>query len=189
MPDRRQFLTAAASLGLMAACPTLVKAADAKVLTLYFTWSGSAQTVAREVNRLLGGPIERIETVEAYPTEYRPTTQVAKAQRLANARPAIKALRNRIADFDTIVIGHPIWGGKMPMALYTLLEAQANAFDGKTVLHFNTHGGSGQGDSQRELARLLPKARVLEGLAVYGWGGVRDINEVDAWIKDLGIRA
>lgn len=156
-------------------------------MTLYFTWSGSAEKIAREVHRLLGGDIARIETVTPYPSQYRPTTQVAKAERLAGARPAVKPLTVNLTDYDTICIGHPIWGGKMPMGLYTFLESHDLA--GKTVLHFNTHGGSGQGDSQRELARLLPKARVLEGLAVYGWGGVIDLGCVERWLHSIGMKA
>ena len=73
------------------------------------------------------------------------------------------------------------------MGLYTFLESHDLA--GKTVLHFNTHGGSGQGDSQRELARLLPRARVLEGLAVYGWGGVSDLSCVGRWLRSIGMKA
>ncbi len=187
MLDRRAFLLGACALSASLSGSFAIAAQEKKTLTLYFTWSGSAEKVAREVNRLLGGDIARIETVTPYPSEYRPTTQVAKAERLADARPAVKPLSVNLADYDTVCLGHPIWGGKMPMGMYTFLEN--NDFSGKTVLHFNTHGGTGQGDSQSELARLLPQARVLEGLAVYGWGGVNDLSPVSKWLKDIGMTA
>ena len=56
-----------------------------------------------------------------------------------------------------------------------------------SLVHFNTHGGSGQGDSHRVMARLEPKAQLLEGLAVYGWGGVRDLPSVERWLKHIGL--
>lgn len=52
--------------------------ANAKLLTVYFSWSGSSKTVAEEVRRLAGGDILRLETVEPYPAEYRATTERAK---------------------------------------------------------------------------------------------------------------
>lgn len=64
--------------------------ANAKLLTVYFSWSGSSKTVAEEVRRLAGGDILRLETVEPYPAEYRATTERAKKEREANARPPLK---------------------------------------------------------------------------------------------------
>ena len=52
--------------------------ANAKLLTVYFSWSGSSKTVAEEVRRLASGDILRLETVEPYPAEYRATTERAK---------------------------------------------------------------------------------------------------------------
>lgn len=45
--------------------------ANAKLLTVYFSWSGSSKTVAEKVRRLAGGDILRLKTVEPYPAEYR----------------------------------------------------------------------------------------------------------------------
>ena len=64
--------------------------ANAKLLTVYFSWSGSSKTVAEEVRRLASGDILRLETVEPYPAEYRATTERAKKEREANARPPLK---------------------------------------------------------------------------------------------------
>lgn len=187
MLDRRTFLLKTCTLATGLVGSFSLQAQEHKVLTLYFTWSGSTEKIAHEIRRLLGGDIARIETVTAYPNQYQLTTQVAKQERLAQARPALKPVRFNLSDYNTICIGHPIWGGKMPMAMYTFLES--HDLSDKTILHFNTHGGSGQGDSQKELTRLLPKARILEGLAVYGWGGVSDMSCVERWLRSIGMKA
>lgn len=82
--------------------------ANAKLLTVYFSWSGSSKTVAEEVRRLAGGDILRLETVEPYPAEYRATTERAKKEREANARPALKTVLPDLSAYGTIVLAHPI---------------------------------------------------------------------------------
>lgn len=189
---RRLILAASCLSGFMAGVGSAgaayaQNAAQRRVLTLYFTWSGSSEAVAREVHRILGGDIERIEALDSYPRQYEETTVRAKAERLAKARPAVKPLVHNPADYDVIVIGHPIWGGQMPMPVYTCLEKLR--LENKVLLHFDTHGGSGLGNSQRELTRLFPRCVIKEGLALYGWGGVRDIGAVAEWLTRTGMTA
>ena len=78
--------------------------ANAKLLTVYFSWSGSSKTVAEEVRRLAGGDILRLETVEPYPAEYRATTERAKKEREANARPPLKTALPDLSAYGTIVL-------------------------------------------------------------------------------------
>ena len=97
--------------------------ANAKLLTVYFSWSGSSKTVAEEVRRLASGDILRLETVEPYPAEYRATTERAKKEREANARPPLKTALPDLSAYGTIVLAHPIRGGNMPMPVRTFLDA------------------------------------------------------------------
>ena len=158
--------------------------ANPKILIVYFSWAGSSETVAKEVARLTGGTLARIEKTEPYPSEYRKTTEVARLEREADSRPAIKPLPN-VQDYDVIILGHAIWSGNMPMPVRTFLESQD--FSGKIVAHWTTHGGSGLGESHELLKQELKDSNVLEGLAVYGWGGVRNLESVGAWLKKIGL--
>ena len=192
--SRRMFLLSLGCLGALGAAPikNLAQAADVRrpkandrrIITIYFSWAGSCRDVAREVQRLIGGDLVRLETVEPYPAKYEDTVSRSKAESKANLRPALKPIPD-LSGYDIVCIGHPIWSGSMPMALYSFFDS--HDLSGKTLVHFNTHGGSGQGDSHREIARLEPKAKLLEGLAVYGWGGVRDMPSVEKWLKRIGL--
>lgn len=159
--------------------------ANAKLLTVYFSWSGSSETVAEEVRRLAGGDILRLETVEPYPAEYRLSTERAKKERKANARPALKTVLPDLSAYGTIVLAHPIWGGHMPMPVRTFLDAVD--MSGKRVAHVTTHGGSGLGQSHGELAQIEPKALLLDPHDVYGWQGVRDLESVGVWLRRIGL--
>lgn len=182
---RRACLRALSGLLAAAAVSRAAHAADPKkMIVLYFSWSGSTQKVAEEIQRLTGCDIARIETVTPYPRDYSETVRIAVPEREGKARPPIKQLPD-LSSYDVIAIGHPIWGGQMPMALYTFLEN--TDLSGKTIFHFSTSGGSGLGDSQQEIARLEPQAKLLPGHTVYGWGGVRDLSVVRGWLEADGI--
>ena len=196
MPNdsRRMFLMSIGCLGALCAssAQTLAQAPSVRnlktegkrIITIYFSWAGSCRNVAHEVQRLIGGDLVELKTQVPYPAKYEDTVNRAKAERKANLRPPLQPIPD-LSGYDIVCIGHPIWSGSMPMALYGFFESQD--LSGKTLVHFNTHGGSGQGDSHREIARLEPKAQLLEGLAVYGWGGVRDLPSVERWLKHIGL--
>ena len=195
-PDRRRWLGAAGCAAALSAAGALgsrtAAAADrarasgsSRVLVLYFTWAGSAKTVAEEIHRLLGGDIARLEPQEPYPAEYRATVDRAKVERESGLRPALKSGLPDAARYDVIVIGHPIWSGDMPQAVLGFVESQD--WRGKTVAHFTTHGGSGLGRSHDTLRRLQPGARLTEPLAVYGWGGVRDLSSASKSLRHIGL--
>lgn len=178
--------------GLGTVCSSAARASSSagvvknpRVLIVYFTWAGSTEVVAREIQRLIGGDLVRITRVEPYPTDYAEVGKAAKAELEKGMHPAIAPQSIDIENYDIVCIGHPIWNGRMPMPLYSFLEK--TDLSGKRVLHFCTHGGSGLADTHEELALLAPGARLSEGLAVYGWHGVRGIEEVAAWLADLGL--
>ena len=73
----------------------------------------------------------------------------------------------------------------MPMPMFTLLE-QYN-LGNKTVVPFCTHEGSRFGRSERDLRRLCPNARILEGFEVRGTKVGSAQTGVDAWLREVGL--
>ena len=196
MPHRRIILKGLAALPALSALPLFgARIARGKplsglpenprILIVYFSWAGSAKTVAEEIQRLTGGTLARIERTTPYPEKYEDVGKAARAEFDAGTLPEIKAGIPDVKDFDVVCIGHPIWNGRMPMPVRTFLSR--TDLSGKTVLHFCTHGGSGLADTEKELAALAPKAVRPAGLAVYGWHGVRGIEKVGQWLSELGL--
>ena len=144
-----------------------------------------AVVLSQRQRHIAGGDILRLETVEPYPAEYRATTERAKKEREANARPPLKTALPDLSAYGTIVLAHPIWGGHMPMPVRTFLDAVD--LSGKRVAHVTTHGGSGLGQSHGELAQIEPKAVLLDPHDVYGWQGVRDLESVGVWLRRIGL--
>ncbi len=91
-------------------------------------------------------------------------------------------------EYETVFIGYPIWWGDMPMIVYNFLE-QHN-FDGKTIIPFNTHEGSGQAGTQNTLENMFANTIVEKGLALRGADAQKmeaDTQaKIDEWLEELG---
>lgn len=162
--------------------------ADAKNLTVYFSVSGNTERLANAIHENAGGDIVRIEPVNPYPVDdyhNKSFTDLAQTEKTDGARPEIKDIDINLDEYDTIFVGYPIWWGSMPMAVYTFFDKYD--LSGKTIAPFNTHEGSGAGDTHGEIVRLEPNATVVDGLAVYGTSTTNDQSEtVKSWLTTIG---
>nr|WP_243425310.1 aldo/keto reductase [Intestinimonas butyriciproducens] len=85
-------------------------------------------------------------------------------------------------------MGYPIWNGDLPMAVYTFLED--HDWSGKTVIPFNTHGGSGQAGTVSSIRTACSCATVESGIAITGTTAQNDRQNtrqtVNAWLETMG---
>ncbi|MEO4806012.1 flavodoxin [Bacteroides thetaiotaomicron] len=149
---------------------------DKKVLVAFFSRTGenyavghiekgNTHIVAEMIAEETGGTLFQIEPVMPYPDDYDECVDIAKKELETNARPAVKG-DIAVEDYDIIFIGYPNWWGNMPMAVYTFIEK--HDWNGKTVVPFCTHEGSGLSDTERKLKNACKGASVQKGLAVRG---------------------
>lgn len=146
---------------------------------------GNTEVVAKKIQELTGSDMFEIKTVKSYPEDYTETTNVAQEELRKNSRPELTEIVDDMDSYDVIYIGYPNWYGTMPMAVFTFLESYD--FSGKTIIPYCTHEGSGLGQSVRDIKKLCPNSRVLDGLAIKGGSVNRNQNDVSAWLHKLGI--
>ena len=82
------------------------------------------------------------------------------------ARPALKGERLDIAAHDVIFIGYPIWWDQAPRVINTFIES--HDLRGKTLVPFATSGGSGIGNSVKELRKAYPELDWRDGKLLNG---------------------
>lgn len=146
---------------------------------------GNTEVIAKMIQEITGGYLFRIEPVKAYPEDYTETTEVAKKELQAKARPKLTGRAENMDAYNLILLGYPNWWGTMPMPVFTFLEGQN--LSGKTIAPFCTHEGSGTGHSITDIRKTCPGATVIEGLAIRG-GDVRNAKyTVAAWLQNSGI--
>ena len=126
---------------------------------------GNTHIIAEMIAAETGGDLFHIRPVTPYPDDYTECTEVAKHELNTNARPAIQG-DTTVEDYDIIFIGYPNWWSDMPMPVYTFIEK--HNWQGKTVIPFCTHEGSGLSGTESKLRNACKGATVLKGLAVRG---------------------
>lgn len=153
-----------------------------KTLIAYFSYSGTTERAAQDAQKLVGGDLFKIATVNPYPSAYRECTEVAKAEMQNDARPALQGQLPNTQDYDVIFIGYPIWWHQAPMAVFSFIE-QSN-LNGKTVVLFCTSGGSDISETLPKLHDALGKqnAKVIDGITVNRPEGI------DEWLVRLGYK-
>ena len=147
---------------------------------------GNTARIAKQIADETGADLLELKAVREYPFAYEECTATAKAELRANSRPELVEIPD-IGGYEAIFLGYPNWWGTMPMPVWTFLEA--HDFTGKTIYPFCTHEGSGMGNSERDLKRLCPTARIEKGLAVRGSEAKDAEKAVRAWIESINRRS
>jgi flavodoxin len=146
---------------------------------------GNTEVIAKKIQGLTESDLFQIQTVKSYPEDYTETTNVAKVELSENARPELTEKIDDMDAYDVIYIGYPNWWGTMPMAVYTFLESYD--LSGKTIVPFCTHEGSGSGNSERDIKKLCPRAKVLSGMAIKGGTVVKSDQDLASWLQKLDL--
>lgn len=173
---------------------------DAKTLVVYFSAPdnkdnsyeevngerlGNTQYMAYVIQENTGADIFRILPKTPYPTDHNDLLQVAQDEIRSNARPEIEGTIENFDSYDTVFVGYPNWNSDMPYIMYTFFETYD--FSGKTIVPFNTHGGSGFSGTQETIAELEPGATMLEGKSISRSNIEGAEQEVIDWLQSIGM--
>lgn len=124
-----------------------------KTLVAYFSASGVTGRVAENVAKAAGADIFEIKPEVTYTKadldwmdkQSRSTIEMNDP----DSRPAIKGNVEAMNQYDTVIIGFPIWWYVAPTIINTFLEN--NDFSGKKIALFATSGGSRFGKTVEKL--------------------------------------
>ena len=156
-----------------------------KTLIVYFSGGGNTKTVANHIHDLIGGDIVEVETVIPYPDTYEEVTQIAPGELASDYRPELKTKVDNMDEYDTLIVGTPIWGGHLTPAMKSFLASYN--LSGKAIAPFCTHGGSGTAQSVNDIHSVCPNSTILGSLAVYGSRAESSRTDVEKWLKQIEI--
>lgn len=150
--------------------PDTPSADERKILIVYFTWSNNTEQMANTIHDKIGGTMYEIVPVNPYPsTSYTEWGYSARDERDNDARPPIKDLLSAetVAQYDTILIGFPIWWHTAPMIIGTFLESYEWSADVDIYPFFQGASNSNSeyyDNSMAFVCRCAKGATVHEGL-------------------------
>lgn len=165
-----------------------------KVLIVFFSHAGenygvgnikvgNTKLVADEIQKVTGGDEFEIMAEKNYDMPYDALTKLAKEETEKGAKPSFKGEIKNIDDYDTVFIGGPIWWGTYPRVMFTFFDKYD--LNGKTIIPFTTHEGSGLGSVVEDLKSIYPNATFKEAFSIYGHEIRKDLSKVDKWLKSL----
>ena len=137
----------------------------AKKLVAYFSASGTTKKTAELLAEAAGVDLYEITPKVAY-TKADLNWMDKKSRSSVEMndkkfRPEIEDKDANIAEYDEIILGFPIWWYVAPTIVNTFLEKFD--FSGKKVVLFATSGGSGFGNTVKELQPSAPNTEIVEG--------------------------
>lgn len=159
----------------------------AKKLVAYFSASGITKKAAEKVAKAAGADIYEIVPETPYTDEDlnwhdAKSRSSVEMKEHPEFRPAISGLVENMEQYDTILIGFPIWWYVVPTIINTFLESYD--FSGKRIVLFATSGMSGMGNTIQALKPSAPKA-------VFGQEKRLEADvaqtDVDKWVKGLNL--
>lgn len=158
---------------------------DGGILVAYFSATGNTRPVAELMADILEADLYEIVPEDPYTDDdlnYNTDCRANDEQNDPDARPAISGGVEHMEQYDTILLGYPIWWGVEPKIVDTFLESYD--LSGKTIAPFCTSGGSGVNASVSGIRELVPGAEVLDGQR-FSSGASQD--DAAGWLARLGL--
>lgn len=153
-----------------------------KILTAYFSASGVTRAAAEEIAEKTGSDLFEIVPEEQY-TEADLDWMDKKSRSTLemkdkSSRPAVRIHVDNMEQYDTLLVGYPVWWYTAPQIIKTFLEGYDLA--GKKIILFATSGGSGLGKSASDLAPSAVGAAVVNGMLVNSRSAISEfVKKVD----------
>ena len=144
-----------------------VNVSGGRTLVVYFSAQGHTEAVAEQIAENLDADIFEIVPADEYTSDdldwtddKSRVTREYEDESLRDVQLVSTEVPNW-EDYDTIIIGYPIWWGIAAWPVNKFVEA--NDFSGKTVIPFCTSSSSGLGQSGELLREAAGTGNWLEG--------------------------
>ena len=152
------------------------------VLVTYFSASGVTKSIAEKIASENGYDIFEIVPQEIYTPEDLDWTNKQSRSTIEmndkSFRPPIAGTTD-VSDYDTVIIGFPVWWYTAPTIINTFIESVD--LSGKTIKAFCTSGGSGIDKCVSDLANAYPELDFAKGLRLTGSESAEKIRQ---WVDE-----
>ena len=154
-----------------------------KRLVAYFSASGTTKKAAEMIASAADADMYEIMPKQPYSKadlnwmDKKSRTSVEMSDK--KFRPEISDTDVQVDQYDEIILGFPIWWYVAPTIVNTFLEKYD--FSGKKIILFATSGGSGFGNTVKELQPSAPNSEIVEGKLL----NRATKQEIADWIKEI----
>ena len=154
-----------------------------KALVAYFSAeSGRTANVAKSLAAEIGADLFEIKPEKPYTSSdlnYMNPLARCNREHIAKKQVPVSGKVENFAEYDTVLIGFPIWYGCAPNVVNTFCKEYD--FTGKKVAAFATSGGSGIGKTAEKLKPYVSGADVIDAKLMNGV----DRDTLKRWVDGL----
>ena len=145
---------------------------------------GNTKIVADYISELTGADQFEIVTHKYDGMAYNPLIKLAQEEANKGELPEYEGDVD-LSQYDTVFIGGPVWWGTYPQVMFTFFNKHRDDLQGKTVIPFTTHEGSGLASCVDDVKAAVPGANVTRGFSIYGHEVRTGKSKVEKWLKTL----
>lgn len=153
-----------------------------KTLVTYFSATGITKKAAEKIANIINADLFEIEPIDIYTKEdldYKnENSRTTIEMNDRKFRPPIKNKVENINDYNTILIGFPVWWYTAPTIINTFIEE--NNLNNKNIYIFVTSGSSSFDSSLNNLKKEYSNLKIIDGIRITDNENEEDIKK---WLK------
>lgn len=151
-----------------------------KILVSYFSASGTTERVAKDISVAVNGDLFKIDPVQEYTSDdlnWMDKNSRSSIEMNNNVKPEIKEKVSNLEEYDTVLLGFPIWWYKEPTIIDKFLEE--NNMTGKKIYVFVTSGSSPIDSTYKSLQNNFPNLNFVSGKR---FTGKESATDYQSWV-------
>ena len=152
-----------------------------KILVSYFSASGVTKGVTEKISEVVKGNLFEIVPVDKYTEDdldWMNKQSRSSIEMNENIKPEILNKVSNLEDYDTVLLGFPIWWYKEPTIIDKFLEE--NDMTGKDIYVFVTSGSSSIDSTYKSLKNNFPNLNFVDGKR---FTGNESKEEYKSWLE------
>lgn len=157
-----------------------------KKIIIYFSYTGNTRKIANMIKDKLKCDILELKPVIPYSDDYQKVVDEEQNLEGSNHKPQIEDINLNLDDYETIILGTPVWWYREAPVIRTFLSSYD--LSGKKIIPFATNAGW-LGKTFIEINKLCPNSTVTNEKNIvfvpYSDELVTSKNEVEEWINSL----
>lgn len=156
-----------------------------KSIVIYYSYGGNTRKIAERIQKELGADSFEIETIQPYSGSYNDVVEQGQVEVNSGFMPEIKPFHIDLNQYDTIILGTPVWWYTFAPAMKTFLSN--TDLSGKNIYSFATNGGW-IGHTFKDIEMICTGAKVHKGLNIR-FNEDKQITpdaEIQNWIHGIG---
>lgn len=153
---------------------------------VYFSYTNNTKTIVELIQKKLNCDILRIETKVPYSNDYQTVVDNEQNSEASNHIPEIKDININLDEYDTIILGTPVWWYRPCPAIRAFLTKYD--LSNKTIIPFATNAWW-LGRTFKEIEKLANKSTIKSEKNIvfesYSSNLKTNKQEIESWIETL----